>query len=88
MQRRKITTALWFTVIGLITLVATWFLLNHFRVQFYDYAMESATSERSPYWAIIRAQAILEWPIWGLAFLSGFLVLIELARKVARIFRH
>jgi hypothetical protein len=88
MKRRKTITALWVTIIGFVALVVTWFALNHFRVQFYNSAMEGPSAETSPYWTIIRIQAILEWLMLVLTLVAALLILIELARKIALIVRH
>ena len=37
---------------------------------------------------IIRIQAILQWPMLVLSLVAALLILIELARKIALIFRH
>jgi hypothetical protein len=88
MKRRKTITAFWVTVTSFVALVVTWFILNHFRAQFYNSAIEGPSAETSPYWTIIRIQAILEWPILALSLVAALLILIELARKIALIVRH
>ncbi len=80
-------TALGLTAIAFIVFVVAWFVLNHFRVVYYDSAMEAATSETSPYWKIIRIQGLLEWPIWTLACLVGLLAVIEMAARIAQSLR-
>jgi hypothetical protein len=86
-KRPTIVTALLITTSGLLVLVAIWFALNHFRVEYYNSAMEGPAAETSPYWTIIRIQNILAWPIFLFAGLSGFLVLIKLVSKLSAVFR-
>jgi hypothetical protein len=75
------------TTSGFLALVAIGFALNHFRVEYYNSAMEGPSAETSPGWTIIRIQDLLEWPIFILAGLSGLLVLIQLVSKISAVFR-
>jgi hypothetical protein len=86
MKMRKTTAALICAVFGFFAVVAAWFVLNHFRTQFYNSAMEGPSPEKSPYWTIIRAQEVLEWPIFVLAGLAGILILLEISRKIVSVF--
>ena len=63
MLQRKISIAFGASVVALVALTATWFTLNHFRVQYYNDSIEGPSPHTSPYWTIIRAQDILHWPI-------------------------
>ena len=63
MLQRRISIAFGVSVVTLLVLTGTWFTLNYFRVQYYNDAMDGPSPRASPYWTIIRAQDILQWPI-------------------------
>jgi hypothetical protein len=77
------TIALSIPISAFLVLVVAWIALNHFRAEFYNSAMEGPSADSSPYWAIIRIQDILKWPIFILAPLSGFLILVELVSRIS-----
>lgn len=55
--------------------VGAWWVLNKFRVHYYNDAYDGpGRGEASPYWAIVNAQEVLEFPIKataGLLLLCG-----------------
>jgi hypothetical protein len=65
-----------------LLLVAAWFVLNHYRVQFYNSAMDGPSPETSPYWAIVRAQDILQRPIFVLPPVVALSGLYEAVRAI------
>jgi len=62
-----------------IVLALTWFVLNHFRREYYNLGIESGTG---PYFAIIRAQGVLVWPIVCLFCLATVMLLFEIVHIV------
>ena len=82
MALRKQPLALWIACTATLGSVTTWFVLNHFRVQFYNSAMEGPGSETSPYWTIIRIQDVLQYLIYFLAACTAVLILIEFIRFI------
>jgi len=84
MVQRRISIALATCVATLAVLVGTWFILNYFRVQYYNDAMEGASAQSSPYWKIIRAQDILLWPLGISAVCVVALVVFIVAHYVKR----
>jgi hypothetical protein len=58
----------------LIMSAGTWFVLNHFRVQYYDSAAEGPSADTSPYWTIVAIQDFLTWPIRAAAICVGALI--------------
>lgn len=82
MLQRKISIALGASVAALVTLVGAWFTLNYYRVQYYNDSIEGPSPQTSPYWTIIRAQDILQWPIIVAALCVAALVLFIVAHYV------
>lgn len=82
MLQRKISIALGASVAVLLILVGTWFTLNYFRVQYYNDSIEGPSPQTSPYWTIIRAQDVLQWPIIIAALCVAALVLFIVAHYV------
>ena len=76
------------SVVVCAALVIAWLVLNHFRVEFYNSAIEGPSPEKSPFWTIIRIQEILEWPIFTTAILAGILILFEVARKAVLLLKR
>jgi hypothetical protein len=62
---------------------STWFILNHYRVEYYNSSIEGPSPETSPYWTIVRVQNILRWPIFVTAFCVAVVFLFELAHLLA-----
>jgi hypothetical protein len=79
---RKQLAALWITSAAALASVTAWFVLNHFRVRFYNSAMEGPSPETSPYWAIVRVQDVLRWPILFFAIFTAVLIVCEFARLI------
>ena len=67
--------------------VGAWLVLNHFRVEFYNDAMEGAR-EASPYWPIVRTQDILVWLILVLPPLLLLAITYETVRFVVARLRN
>ena len=59
-----------------------WATLNYFRVQYYNDSIEGPSPQTSPYWTIIRAQDILQWPIIIAALCVAVLVLFIVAHYI------
>ena len=85
---RKLRVALLAASFISLALAIAWFVLNHFRVQFYNSAMEGQSPESSPYWTIIRVQSVLEWPIFFFALCAALLILCELAHFIGARFQR
>jgi len=85
MLQRRISIAFGVSVVTLLVLTGTWFTLNYFRVQYYNDAMEGPSPQTSPYWTIIRAQDILQWPIAFAALCVVALLLFIAAHYVGRV---
>ncbi len=78
MRRRFSFVALVISGTCFIVTAGSWWALNHFRREFYNSSIEGPSPATSPYWAIIRAQDLLIWPI----FLSlGVVVLMFLVKS-------
>jgi hypothetical protein len=84
MLQRKISIAFGASLVALVVLTATWFTLNYFRVQYYNDSIEGPSPQTSPYWAIIRTQDILHWPIVLSAFCVVALLLVIAARYIGQ----
>jgi hypothetical protein len=85
MLQRRISTAFGVSVVALIILTGTWFTLNYFRVQYYNDAMEGPSPQTSPYWTIIRAQGILQWPIIFAALCVAAMLLFIVAHYIGQV---
>jgi hypothetical protein len=85
MLQRRISIAFGASVVALIGLTGTWFTLNYFRVQYYNDAMEGPSPQTSPYWTIIRAQDILQWPIVFAALCAAALLFFIAAHYVGQV---
>jgi hypothetical protein len=66
----------------LCLLVASWFVLNHFRVLYYDDSIEGPWPQTSPYCTIIQVQDLPLWPIRVAAFCIAGLTLSKVAQCI------
>lgn len=82
MLQRRISIALGASAAALTIFTGTWFTLNYFRVQYYNDSIEGPSPQNSPYWTIIRAQDILQWPIAFAALCVVGLVLFVVAHYI------
>ena len=82
MSPRKQLAALWITSTAAFVTVVAWFVLNHFRVQLYNSAMEGPSAETSPYWTIIRIQDVLQWPMLVFTVCTAVLIVCEFTRFI------
>ncbi|HEY8715262.1 MAG TPA: hypothetical protein VIM00_07755 [Candidatus Acidoferrum sp.] len=69
--------------ISFVVLVSAWFALNHFRVGYYNSAVEGPSAATSPYWALIRVQGLLKWPVIFSIVFAVLMLLIEFAHCIA-----
>jgi hypothetical protein len=83
MKLRKRLVALLILSSAFVLFSSTWFILNHYRVEYYNSSLEGPSPQTSPYWTIIRVQDILVWPIFVTAFCVAVGFLIELAHLLA-----
>ena len=84
MSPRRISVALWSSIAVFGLLVASWFVLNHYRVLYYNDSIEGPSPQTSPYWTIIRAQDLLLWPILIAALCAAAFVLSKVAQWIGR----
>jgi hypothetical protein len=59
MSLRKTSVAFWASISVFGLLVASWFVLNHYRVLYYNDSIEGPSPQTSPYWTIIHVQDLL-----------------------------
>jgi len=79
-----------FSLVGLVLsstcflfLAGVWFVLNQLRREYYNAAMDSPFSTTSPYWAMVRVQDYLFWPIVISFGCAALMFLFESAHFVA-----
>jgi hypothetical protein len=84
MSMRRISVALWSSVVVFGLLTASWFVLNHYRVLYYNDSIEGPSPQTSPYWTIIHAQDLLLWPILIAALCAVGLTLFKVAKWIGR----
>jgi hypothetical protein len=83
MKMRKKAAAMlmsWAVTVGLI---AYWFVLNQYRVKFYESSVKSSTTENSPFWKIVEIQEVVGWLILVFAILSIGLAILGVVRVVS-----
>jgi hypothetical protein len=85
MSVRRTSIALYASVSLLGILVVSWFVLNHYRVLYYNDAIEGPSPQTSPYWTIIHVQDLLLWPIFVTWLCVTGLILIMIARWMERL---
>jgi hypothetical protein len=83
MKLRKRLVALLILSSAFVLFSGTWFILNHYRVEYYNSSIEGPSPQTSPYWTIIRVQDILKWPIFVTAVCVAVVLLFELAHLLA-----
>jgi len=73
-----------FTFWGLIVsstssavLTLVWFVLNHFRREYYNSAVEGPYAGTGPYFTIVHTQSLLVWPMMCLFGLAVIMFLLE-----------
>jgi len=64
-----------------------WLVLNQFRREYYNSAIEGSSAQQSPYWTVIHVQKILEWPIKFALCFAVLSVLFEFAHFILAIAR-
>ena len=84
MRPQRTTLALWFGIVLFALLVASWFVLNHYRVLYYNDAIEGSSTQTAAYWTIIHIQDLLFWPILIAASCVVCLALLNLAQWIVR----
>jgi len=82
MSRNQIVKTYLAAALLLLSLCASWLVLNQFRVHYYNDSIEGLRGS-SPYWMVIRVQDILHWPIALLAACLFAVALYEAARWLA-----
>jgi hypothetical protein len=70
------------SIFSCVVLASAWFALNHFRVEYYNSAMEGPSTATSPYWTIIRLQDLLRWPIILSILFAALMLLFEVTRYI------
>jgi len=83
--KRKLHIALVTSAVAFVVFAGTWLALNHFRVQYYNSSIEGPSPQTSPYWTIIRAQDILQWPIVFAALCVMAMLLVIVAHYVGQV---
>jgi hypothetical protein len=83
MSPRRTSVALWASISVFSLLVVSWFVLNHYRVLYYNDSIEGPSPQTSPYWTIIHAQDNLLWAILIAALCVGGLMLVRVAQRIA-----
>ena len=86
MTRRHLINAYVGAAVLLTSLCIIWFVLNQFRVRYYEDAVEGRPD--SPYWPVIQAQDVLQWPIKVLFVLLFGVAIYEVIRGVSSWLRN
>lgn len=85
MPQQRTSIALRVSIFVLGVLVGGWFVLNHYRVQYYNDSIEGPAPQMSPYWNIVHVQNLLLWPILIVTLCVVALTLFKLAQWIARL---
>jgi hypothetical protein len=85
MSLRRTSLALYASISMLGILLVSWFVLNHYRVLYYNDAIEGPSPQSSPYWTIIHVQDLMLWPILVMWLWVTGLILFKIARWVERL---
>jgi len=82
MTRMRLMNVYWAACVLLMAFCGSWFVLNRMRVSYYNDAVEGSR-HASPYWQIVRAQSVLEWPIMALFVLLFVVAIYQVGRWLA-----
>jgi hypothetical protein len=82
LKRRFTFSGLIVSSTSFIVLTLVWFVLNHFRHEYYNSAVEAPSAETGPYFAIVRTQSLLVWPMICLFGLAMIMLLFEVIHLV------
>jgi len=63
-------------------LALAWFVLNHFRREYYNSAVEGPSAGTGPYFPIVHTQSLLVWPMICLFVFAVIMLLFEVAHLV------
>ena len=82
MKRRFTFSGLIVSSTSFIVLTLVWFVLNHFRREYYNSAVEGPSAGTGPYFTIVHTQSLLVWPIICLFGLAVIILLFEVIHLV------
>jgi hypothetical protein len=69
-----------------VVFAGAWIVLNRFRREYYESAVEGPFAAESPYWTVIHIQSYLVWPIIVSFWSAVVMLLFEFAHFIVVIF--